>query len=118
MAKYDAGAAANPNTDPDNANHTTSAGDTYTFEMFTDYNSDGNKQNIYGQTIVYKEGVTGTQPKFYIPGQLIKFPVFSSSGSLGTPTGYEIWKINSVDTDSQANYAVLNCSCVKGGTSV
>ena len=118
MQAYDASAAANPATDPDGGNHTAAAGDTYTFEMYTDYNSNGNKQNVYGQTIVYKAGVTGTQPGFFIPGQLIKLPVFSSSGSLGSPTGYEIWKVNSVDTTSQDNFAVLNCSCVKGASSV
>ena len=118
MLAYDANAIANPATNPDAGNHTTSAGDVYTFEFYTDYKSNGNLQNIYGQTMSYYAGVTGTQPKFYIPGQIIKLPVFSGSGSLGNPTGYELWKVNSVDLTSQANYAVVNATCIKGGTTV
>ena len=118
MQAYDATAAANPATDPDVGNHTTSAGDVYTFEFYTDYKSNGNLQNIYGQTMSYYAGVTGTQPQFYIPGQIIKLPVFSGSGSLGNPTGYELWKVNSVDLTSQSNFAVVNETCIKGGTTV
>ena len=118
MLAYDANAIANPATNPDAGNHTTSAGDVYTFEFYTDYKSNGNLQNIYGQTMSYYAGVTGTQPQFYIPGQIIKLPVFSGSGSLGNPTGYELWKVNSVDLTTQANYAVVNATCIKGGTTV
>ncbi len=118
MQSFSSTAIANPATDPDNANHTSSAGDVYSFEMYTDYNKDGNKQNIYGQTIKYKANQAATQPQFFIPGQVIKLPVFSSSGSLGNPTGYELWKVNSVDLTSQANFAVLNCTCIKGGDTV
>ena len=118
MLAYDANAIANPATNPDAGNHTTSTDDIYTFEFYTDYSSNGNLQNIVGQTTSYYAGVTGTQPQFFVPGQIIKLPVFTSSGSLGTPTGYEIWKVNSVDLSSQANYAVVTAQCIKGGTTV
>jgi hypothetical protein len=118
MLAYDASAGVNPATNPDAGNHSTSPGDNYTFEFYTDYNSNGNVQNVVGQTMSYYAGVTGTQPQFFIPGQLIKLPVFSSDGALGTPTGFEIWKVNSVDLTSQANYAVVNATCVNGASTV
>mgnify|MGYP003146073747 CR=1 FL=1 len=119
MATFDATGLAIPATDPDDSNHTAVVNSSqYTFKFYTDYDSNGNKQNIYGQTMSYYAGVSGTQPQFFIPGQIIKTPVFSSSGSLGNPTDYELWKINSVDLDSIANYAVVNATCVKAVSNV
>ena len=108
---FDASAGAAPETDCDDATHTAVAGSSvYTFKFFTDYNFEGNLQNIYGQTLDYAAGSTGTQPKFFIPGQIIKMNTGTTNG---TPTDYELWKVNSVDLDSQANYAVVNATCVK-----
>ena len=120
MFAYSATAISIPATNPDGGNHTSAAGNVYSFSFYTDYKSNGNLQNVYGQTMSYYKGVDGTQPEFFIPGQIIKFPVFSSSGSLGNPTGYELWKVNSVDTSAEAsNYlTVVNATCIKGGTSV
>ena len=125
IADYSTAAAAIPATAPTSASPNPAAGDVYTFSMFTDYSSNGNTQNIYGQTISYAEGVQYTQPLFFIPGQIIKIPVGPAGALNETPsevTGYTLWKVNSVDlntlpassTTAQANNkAVINCTCLK-----
>lgn len=57
LADYDTSAAAVPATDVTQATPNPAAGDVYTFGFFTDYNSNGNNTNIYGQTHTYQEGV-------------------------------------------------------------
>jgi len=130
MGDYSTTAIAEPATTPGDAAVTPVAGSSvYSFGMFTDYNSDGNMTNIFGQTVTYEEGVEGTQPKFYIPGQIIKVPHASSAANAeaGTVSGYTLWKINSVDLDSQpisstssatVNKAIINATCVKGASAV
>ena len=115
MAAFDASGGAAPATQSD-TDHTATAGSSvYTFKFYTDYNFEGNLQNIVGQTLKYAAGSTGTQPKFFVPGQIIKTAIGDTNG---TPTGYELWKVNSVDLDT-ANYAIVNATCVKSaGSSV
>jgi len=127
IADYDASASAVPATTVATAGSVTPAeGNVYTFGMFCDYSNNGNNQNIYGQTITYAEGVEGTQPQFFIPGQIIKVPHGAASTNNDTPaelTGYTLWKVNSVDLDTQGvsstasatvNKAIINATCVKG----
>ena len=119
LADYNASAIAVPATNPDSASISPAAGDIYSFAYFTDYNNNGNNTNIYGQTIDYFESVAGTQPKFFIPGQIIKIPHFNTTGgSNGTVDGYTLWKINSVDLVGVAEKAVVNATCVKGASTV
>ena len=73
MSDFSTAAASIPATDPSTTG-TPAAGNVYTFSFFCDYHNDGNLQNIYGQTVNYYEGIEGTQPKFFIPGQIIKIP--------------------------------------------
>ena len=125
LADYNASAAAVPATAPGSTSPNPAVGNIYTFGFFTDYNSNGNNANIYGQTHTYAEGVEGTQPQFFIPGQILKVPV----GAAGTDndqvsnlTGYTLWKVNSVDLDTQGvnstssatvNKAIVNATCLK-----
>jgi len=101
------------------------AGDTYYFTMITDYKSAGNLQNIYGQsTNEISPGDSGTQPAFFIPGQIIKIPHSTSADSTAwtdasaseatAPTDYLIAKIVSVDTASVGEAANLKCVLIKG----
>ena len=107
MLKYSALAVPATQSDTD---HTAVAGSSvYTFKFFTDYNSEGNLQNIVGKTLDYAAGSTGSQPTFFIPGQILKLNVGDTSG---TPTDYELWKVNTVDL-SVANYATVNATCVR-----
>ena len=128
MSDFSTAQIAQPATAPGTTG-TPAVGNVYTMAFFTDYNNNGNKQNIYGQTVDYYEGAEGTQPKFFIPGQIIKVPHASSIGNAdaGTPSGYTLWKVNSVDLDtnpesstaaaSGVNKAVLNVTCIKGSGS-
>ena len=101
------------------------AGDTYYFTMITDYNSAGNLQNVFGQsTNEISPGDAGTQPSFFLPGQVIKIPHSTAvegtswddtSASEGTaPTDYIIAKIVSVDTSTLDRAANLKCTIIKG----
>jgi hypothetical protein len=117
LAEYSADAIAAPATNPDAATSgVISAGDVYSFKFFTDYNSNGNLQNIKGKTNTYFDGVTGTQPQFFIPGQLVKINVAPGGGVFtdALMNGYTIWKVNSVDLATQTNHAIINATCVKG----
>ena len=127
IADYsDSGIAVPATTVATTGSVTPVAGQVYSFGFFTDYSSNGNNQNIYGQTISYAEGVQYTQPLFFIPGQIIKVPHGAASTNNDTPgelTGYTLWKVNSVDLDTQgpsatasatANKAIVNATCVKG----
>jgi len=112
-----------------NANLSPAVGDVYSFGMFTDYNSNGNNQNVIGQVISYGEGFEGTQPQFFIPGQIIKVPHASNNanGIAGTVSGYTLWKVNSVDLTTQpssasysatTNKAIINVTCLKAASTV
>ena len=126
LADYSVTAAAAPATDVTLASPNPAAGQVYSFGFFTDYNNNGNNQNIYGQTITLAEGVKGTQPLFFIPGQIIKIPVGAAGvlNNLGSELAdYSLWKVNSVDLDTQGesttansetiNKAIVNATCVK-----
>jgi hypothetical protein len=127
MSDFSTAQAASPTTVPATTG-TPAEGNVYTMSFFTDYNNDGNQGNIYGKTVDYYEGAEGTQPQFFIPGQIIKVPHASSEANAdaGTVSGYTLWKINSVDLDTlpvssspgvAVNKAVLNVTCVKGSGS-
>lgn len=125
LADYNASGAAVPATATTSASPNPAAGEVYSFGFFTDYNSNGNNSNIYGQTHTYQEGVEGTQPQFFIPGQIIKVPV-GAAGNLNDAntdlSGYTLWKVNSVDLTTQGvnssssatvNKAIVNATCLK-----
>ena len=127
MSDYNVSGAAVPATAVGSAGVTPAVGNVYSFNFFTDYNANGNNTNIYGQTNSYAEGVLGTQPKFFIPGQIIKVPhgAGSNDNDLASElTGYTLWKVNSVDLTTHAegatannattNKAIVNATCVKG----
>jgi hypothetical protein len=133
VADFDASAGSSPATTVGGTGNdlSPSSGDVYTFSMFTDYNADGNMTNIYGQTVNYFEGVKGTQPKFFIPGQIVKIPhgAASTDNNLTSElTGYTLWKINSVDLTTYAeaatansatvNKAIINATCIKGASNI
>jgi len=123
MALYDESGITAPATNPDNADTSaaaTAGSSVYSFKFFTDYNFEGNLQNIVGKTCDYYDGVTGTQPKFFMPGQIIKVPIAPTGAAFtaSTLSDYTLWKVNSVDTDSAANHAIVNATCVKGTSAV
>ncbi len=103
------------------------AGDSYYFTMIGDYNKAGNVQNIYGQGIGSSEispGDSGTQPAFFLPGQIIKIPHStavtagswddSSATTASAPSSHLIAKVESVDLVGVSNAANLKCTIIKG----
>ena len=74
------------------------AGQKMALYMATDYTNNGNLQNIYGNTAAASKidvGDAGTEPKFFLPGQLVKIPGKASHSDTGT-SGYQILKVESV----------------------
>ena len=106
------------------------AGDTLSLRMITDYKNTGNIQNVFGNTTNdFAIGATGTMPKFFLPGQIVKIPTSSSAG--GDPTGYMIAKVNTVTeyaagassqddatatSSTNPDMVQLDCTVVKAGT--
>ena len=98
------------------------AANTVYVKLATDYTKSGNRQNVYGQSgqeIVI--GADGTQPQWYMPGQMLKIN-FSDSAA-GAVKSYAIVKVNSVTLQdestnpptahAQGEAAVINGTVVK-----
>jgi hypothetical protein len=66
--------------------------------MATDYKSQGNLQNVFGNTATdVTVGGTGTSPTFFLAGQIVKIPVTATGGGDGQPTGYHLVKVTNVE---------------------
>ena len=77
------------------------AASTAYIKLATDYTKSGNRQNVYGQSgqeIVI--GADGTQPQFYMPGQMLKIN-FSDSAA-GAVKSYAILKVDSVTLQDES----------------
>ena len=91
-------------------------GDTYYFKMGTDYTSDGNRQNVYGQSNNdISVGDSGTKPEFFMEGQLVKINTHTAGESPGSGGGevdnYAIVKVENVDTSGE--FVILKTTVVK-----
>ena len=72
------------------------AGQKMALYMATDYKNTGNIQNVYNNTTNDIEvGGSNTEPKFFLPGQLVKIPGKASPTGTGT-SGYQILKVETV----------------------
>ena len=66
--------------------------------MATDYKNTGNIQNVYNNTSSKIDvGATDTEPKFFLPGQIVKIPGKASNTATGT-SGYQLLKVTNVTT--------------------
>ena len=89
-------------------------GDVYYFKMEADYKSGGNIVSVYGNTSnQVNVGATGTQPAFFIPGQLVKI-----NTRLAAPTvtawdavDYIVVKVDEVT--SAGEYVILKTTGVR-----
>ena len=98
-ALYDSGAAWDDDSDFGAAK---AAGDSIKVRMITDYKNQGNVQNIYGNTgREFKIGATGTLPKFFLAGQIVKIPMAASAG--GAVTDYILMRIDSTPVEYSGN---------------
>ena len=77
------------------------AANTVYVKLATDYKSGGNRQNVYGQSgqeIVI--GADGTQPAFYMPGQMLK--INFSDAAAGAVKSYAIVKVDTVTLQDES----------------
>jgi len=89
----------NSELDDSSSGSAVAEGGTVQLYMATDYKSQGNMQNIYGQSGNQIDvGATGTRPEFFLPGQLIKVPVRAVATATYGTTGYHIVKVTNVET--------------------
>ena len=84
------------------------ADDTVKLYMAGDYKSQGNIQNVYGQTNNKVDvGVSGTTPQFFLPGQLLKVPMNSTTYTAANwGTDYMLIRITSVDASPTSGAAI------------
>ena len=103
------------------------AGDVYYFCMISDYKSAGNIQNVYGQsTNEISPGDSGTQPQFYLAGQMVRIPYMtsvtagswddSSASSASSADDYLVVQVLEVDVASVSEAAILKCKVVRKGS--
>jgi len=78
------------------------AGSTVYVKMASDYKNTGNIQNVYGNTgndVLL--GDDGTQPKFFLPGQLVKIP-FGTGAAAPKMGSYALIKVTSVTEQDES----------------
>jgi len=93
------------------------AGDVIKLRMGTDYASAGNLSNVYGKTIDYAVGDSGTYPEFFLAGQLLRVPISSAANAGGDEevyADYIVAMITNVDTSGE--YADLTCTVKRGSS--
>ena len=102
-------------------------GDVYYFTMISDYKSAGNIQNVYGQSSnEISPGDSGTQPAFYLSGQMLKIPYMtsvtagswddSSASDASSVDDYMVVQVQEVDLNTTATAAILKCKVVRKGS--
>ena len=78
------------------------AGDSIKLYMSGDYKTEGNVQNIFGNTTNKIDvGDAGTSPLFFLPGQLIKVPMMTDGGTDASTWGsdYILAKVTAVGAE-------------------
>ena len=80
-------------------------------KMYTDWNSAGNKSNIFGQAATNYKDQAGSQPEFFITGQILKVNTNTAASATAT-NGYQLIKITDVDL-SVPFYAQLTGVVIK-----
>jgi len=79
-------------------------GDTIKVYFAGDYKSSGNLQNVYGNTANdWSVGATGTRPAFFLPGQLVKIPMTSSTDGSLWGKFYILGKVTAVDDSTDVD---------------
>lgn len=107
-------------TDPTVSAGALDAGDDYYVKMGTDYKSQGNMQNVFGQASGdISVGDSGTKPEFFLQGQVIKLNYRTAgeadAADLYNPDGNILAKVKSVTASGE--YQILKVTVVKGTSS-
>ena len=84
------------------------ADDTVKLYMAGDYKSAGNVQNVYGNTTEKIDvGASGTTPQFFLPGQLVKVPMNSTTYTAANwGSDYMLIRVTEVDNSPQSGAAI------------
>ena len=106
-SSFNAGLSANADSQDD-------SGNTWYGKFGTDYSSEGNVTNIFGQTVDYQVGDDKTKPIFFMKDQLIRVPVASAdnSGNNQAVVDYAVVKVS--DVADSGNYVQVTGTVVKG----
>ena len=96
------------------------AGDELKLYMATDYQYQGNLQNVFGNTSnKFDVGATGTGPRFFLPGQVIKVPTNPATYTVASwGSSYMLVRIKSVGAIATADTkeaVLITGTCVKAG---
>ena len=91
---------------------------TFKIRMATDYKSNGNIQNVFGNTTGNNitVGASGTQPAFYLPNQLVKINVATAvPASIGAAVASDyavlkVSKVTTIDAAGSANSGALGAN--------
>ena len=76
-------------------------GDSFKLYMATDYMKAGNIQNVYGQSgNAVRVGATGTEPAFFVPGQVVKVNLTSTAQGGSSVTSYALFQITTVGAET------------------
>jgi len=85
--------------------------------MATDYKSSGNIQNVYNNQAItdIEVGASGTEPAFFLSGQIVKIPGKSGPSDTGT-AGYQLLKVETVTTGvtKTAGGSAKECVAIEG----
>ena len=65
------------------------AGDTYFFQFMTDYKSAGNIGQVRGSSNSIRVGDNGTQPGFFLQGQLVKIPFHGTANAASAANAFQ-----------------------------
>ena len=96
-------------------------GDTYYIQFMTDYKSAGNIGQVRGSSNSIRVGDDGTQPAFFIEGQLIKIPFHTNANAATAANAfvvddYIVVRVEEATATSTGTRAAdkngVNCKCV------
>ena len=65
-------------------------GDTYYFQFMSDYKSAGNIGQVRGSSNSIRVGDSGTQPQFFLPGQMVKIPMSDNGAAANTTNAFAV----------------------------
>ena len=86
---------------------TKAVGAEVSLRMLTDYKNSGNLQNVFGNTSTQiLIGASGTMPKFFLAGQLVKIPV--ATAAAGDVADYMVIKIKQTPVEYAASGSSSN----------
>ena len=89
-------------------------GDVYYFKMEADYKSGGNIVSVYGNSNnQVNVGATGTQPAFFIPGQLVKINTRASAPTVTDWAGIDYIIVKVDEVTPAGEYVILKTSAVR-----